>query len=68
MLAACMKLFAATRQRKTEIFVSSSAYKFQEEARCIPPWITLLKVWPAVAKEVALLTEQQTPICEENIK
>jgi hypothetical protein len=55
-------------QRKNEIFVSSSAYKFQEEARFIPPWIALLKVCPAVAKEAALLTEAQTRIYEENIK
>jgi hypothetical protein len=55
-------------KRKTDIFVSSSAYRFQEEARFIPPWITLLKVCPAVAKEVALLTEEQTRIYEENIK
>jgi hypothetical protein len=48
--------------------VSRSAYRFQEEARFIPPWITLLKVCPAVAKEVALLTEEQTRIYEENIK
>jgi hypothetical protein len=51
-----------------EIFVSRSAYKFQEEARFIPPWITLWKVCPAVAKEAALLTEEQTRIDEENIK
>jgi hypothetical protein len=55
-------------QRKAEIFVSRSKYTFQEEARFIPPWITLLKVCPAVAKEVALLTEEQTRICEEKIK
>jgi hypothetical protein len=48
--------------------VSSSAYKFQEEARFIPPRIALLKVCPAVAKEAALLTEEQTRIYEENIK
>jgi hypothetical protein len=51
-----------------EIFVSRSSYRFQEEARFIPPWITLLKVCPAVAEEVALLTEEQTRIYEENIK
>jgi len=48
--------------------VSRSAYKLQEEVRFIPPWITLLKVCAAVAKEVALLTEQQTRIYEETIK
>ena len=36
-------------QRKTDIFVSRFAYKFQEEARCIPPWMTLMKVCPAIA-------------------
>jgi hypothetical protein len=55
-------------QRKTDIFAFISAYKFQEEARCIPPWITLSKVCPAVAKEVALLTGEQARICEENLK
>lgn len=54
-------------QRKTETFESRSAYRFQEEAR-IPPWITLLKVCPAVANEVALLTEEQTRFYEENHK
>jgi hypothetical protein len=51
--------------------VFARAYTFQEEARFIPPWIiwiTLLKVCPAVAKEAALLTEEQTRIYEENIK
>jgi hypothetical protein len=48
--------------------VSRSAYRFQEEARFIPPWITLLKVALRVAKEVAPLTEEQARIYEENIK
>ena len=40
---------AEIHQRKTDIFVSRFAYKFQEEARCIPPWMTLMKVCPAIA-------------------
>jgi hypothetical protein len=32
------------------------------------PWIAQLKVCPAAAKEVVLLTEEQTRICEENFK
>jgi hypothetical protein len=55
-------------QTKTETFASISAYSFQEEARFILPWITLWKFCPAVAKEVALLIEEQTRIYEENIK
>jgi hypothetical protein len=54
-------------QGKTEIFASRCAYRYQEEARFIPPWMALLKVCPAVAKDVALLTEEQTSICEEKI-